>query len=85
MKRRCSSPHLFQRFSLSNGITFDEDRGIIYFIDSARGDILPWDYNSEDAKLSNERSVFSLELQNLPFNLTGKKFIDKKYSTRKQS
>ena len=43
----------------------------MYFIDSARGDILAWDYNSEDVTLSNERSVFSLQLQNLPFNLTG--------------
>ena len=45
----------------------------MYFIDSARGDILAWDYSSEDATLSNERSVFSLVLQNLPFNLTGQK------------
>ena len=63
----------FQQFTLVNGIAFDEEAGMMYFVDSAAdgGAIKGYDYDSVTGDIANERNVFSLVEHGLPFELNG--------------
>ena len=47
----------------------------MFFIDSARGDVLAWDYDLETAEISNERTVFNLTANGYPLDVESFKYF----------
>ena len=57
--------------SLSNGLAWNADLGVMYYIDSLAMTVDAFDFDAESGKLSNRRSVFNIADAGVPGFLDG--------------
>ncbi|CAK9818087.1 rgn [Anthophora quadrimaculata] len=52
--------------TLSNGLTWNNKNDTFYYIDSLTYQVAAFDYNSETGTISNKRTIFDLQKNNIP-------------------